>query len=223
MQPTQLLDFSLGVTSSPSLPLPPISPRPEIRVFLHVPVLSMAIDSGPTICPSNNLFALLKLLLISSGPSNFRALWKLHSKGKQTCQRTRKSMAVKNYIIKLKLIAVRYDSCSDLVYINSFPACLSVSEKLCIILHYLQRWGSWNTKSPKQKLLEVQLTLLKVTDMSHAKAGVVCVNILPGRFGINRWWQEKEHIIQSTKNDEKQWEQHSKNTPVNHKLILFSP
>ena len=83
MQPAQLLDFSLGVTSSPSLPLPPISPRPEIRVFLHVPVLSMAIDSGPTICPSNNLFALLKLLLISSGPSNFRALWKLHSNGKR--------------------------------------------------------------------------------------------------------------------------------------------
>lgn len=55
------------------------------------------------------------------------------------------------------------------------------------------------------------------------KAGVVLVNILPGRFGINRWWQEKEHIIQSTKNDEEQWEQHSKNTPVNHKLILFSP
>ena len=91
------------------------------------------------------------------------------------------------------------------------------------ILNYLQRWGSWNTKPPKQKLLEVQLTLLKDTDMLHAKAGVVHVNILPGRFGINRWWQEKEHVIQSTKNDEEQWEQHSKNTPVNHKLILFSP
>ena len=95
-------------------------------------------------------------------------------------------MAIKNYIIKLKLIAVRYDSCSDLVYINSFSACLSVSEKLCIILNYLQRLGSWNTKPPKQKLLEVQLTLLKDTDMLHAKAGVVLVNILPGRFGINR-------------------------------------
>lgn len=41
-------------------------------------------------------------------------------------------------------------------------------------------------KAPKQKLLEVQLTLLKDTDMLHAKAGVVHVNILPGRFGINR-------------------------------------
>ena len=74
MQPAHLIEFSPGVTSSPFLPLPPISPGPEVRVFLHVPVLSMAIDSGPTICPSNNLFALLKLLLISSGPSNFRAL-----------------------------------------------------------------------------------------------------------------------------------------------------
>ena len=127
-------------------------------------------------------------------------------------------------IIKLKLVTVRYDCCSDVVYIlTGFPACLSVSEKLCIILNYLQRWGSWNTKPPKQKLLEVQLTLLKDTDMLHAKAGVVRVNILPGRFGINRWWQEKKHVIQSTKNDEEQWEQHSKNTPVNHKLILFSP
>jgi len=37
--------------------------------------------------------------------------------------------------------------------------------------------------------------------MLLAKAGVV---ILPGRFGINRRWQEKEHIIQSTENDEEQ-------------------
>ena len=74
MQPVHVTEFFPGITSSPSLPLPPISRGPLERVFLHVPVLSMAIDSGPTICPSNNLFALLKLLLISSGPSNFRAL-----------------------------------------------------------------------------------------------------------------------------------------------------
>ena len=67
-------EFSPGVTLSLSLPAPSISPGPEVRSVLHVPVLSMAIDSGPTICPSNNLFALLKLLLISSGPSNFRGL-----------------------------------------------------------------------------------------------------------------------------------------------------
>ena len=43
-------------------------------------------------------------------------------------------------IIKLKLVTVRYDCCSDVVYIlTGFPACLSVSEKLCIILNYLQR------------------------------------------------------------------------------------
>lgn len=35
-------------------------------------------------------------------------------------------------IIKLKLVTVRYDSCSDLVYITSFPACLSVGEKLVL-------------------------------------------------------------------------------------------